>query len=81
MVLRYLLHLTRQSCNEIFPKNSDFDDSGIFLPTFPFRTYLKQCNIPVPPKMVMEATTNFDSSGASGPDYIAVLIPKNYEPD
>lgn len=29
----------------------------------------------------MEATSNLDSSQASGPDHVAVLIPKNFEPE
>ena len=56
----------------------DLDESGIFLSTFSFRTYLKG-NISVPPKM--EAKSNLDSSEESGPDHIAVLTPKNFEPE
>ena len=29
----------------------------------------------------MEAKSNLDSSEASGPDHIAVLIPQNFEPE
>ena len=36
---------------ENFSKNSNLDDSGIFLPVFPFITNLKLHNIFVTPKM------------------------------
>ena len=50
------------------------NDSGIFLPVFPSRTDLKLHNISVTPKMVKKIITNFDSSKASGPDFIPVVV-------
>ena len=38
-------------------------------------------NISVTPKMVKEVITNFDSSKLSGPDFILVLLLKNFEPE
>ena len=38
-------------------------------------------NISVTPKMVKEVITNFDSSKVSGPDFILVLLLKNFEPE
>ena len=64
-----------------FSKNSNLDDSGNSLPVFPYRTNLKQHNISITPKMVIKVITNLDSSKASGPDCIPVLILKNCEPE
>ena len=64
---------------ENFSKNSN--DSGMFLPVFPFRTNLKLHNISVAPKMVKKVTVDFDLSKASGPDCIPVVVLKNYEPE
>ena len=65
---------------KLFAKNfSNLDDSGIPLPIFLFRTNLKLL-IPVTPKMVKKVTKNFDSSRASGPDFIPVVVLKNFEP-
>ena len=63
-----------------FPKNSNLDDSGTSLPVFPSRTYLKLPNISVIPRMVKKFIMNLDSSKASGPDYILVVVLKNCEP-
>ena len=63
-----------------FSKNSNLDDSGIFLPVFPSRTNMKLHNISVTPKMVIKVITNIDSSKASGPDCIPVVVLKNCEP-
>ena len=60
-------------------KNSNLDDSGISLPVFPSRTYLKLHNISVTPMMVKMFITGLDSSKASGPDYIRVVVLKNCE--
>ena len=57
---------------ENFSKNSNLDDSGIFLPVFPSRTNLKLNNISVSPKMVEKVIMNLDLSKASGPDSISV---------
>ena len=53
---------------ENFSKNSDLDDSGIYLPVFPSTTNMKLHNISVTPKMVKKLIMNFDLSKASGPD-------------
>ena len=62
-----------------FSKNSDLDDSGISLPVFPSRTNLKLCNISINPKMVKKVIPKLDSSKASGPDCIPVVVLKNCE--
>ena len=59
-----------------FSKNSNFDDSGIFLPLFPSRTNLKLHNISDNPKIVKKVITNFDSSNMSGLDCIPVVVLK-----
>ena len=64
-----------------FFKNSNLDDSGISLPVFPSRTNLKVHNISITPKMVNKVITNLDSSKASGPDCIPVVVLKNCEPE
>ena len=64
-----------------FSMNSNLDDSGISLPVFPSRTNLKLHSIYITPKMVKKVITNVDSSKASGPDCIPVLVLKNCEPE
>ena len=66
-----------------FSKNSNLDDSGIFLPDLPSRTNLRLHNISVTPKIVKKITiiANLDSSKASRPDCISVVVLKNYEPE
>ena len=64
-----------------FSKNSNLDDLGISLPVFPSTTNLKMHKISVTPKMVKRVKTNLDSSQASDPDCIAVVVPKNCEPE
>ena len=64
-----------------FSKNSNLDDSGIFLPAFSSVTNLKLHNISVTPKMVKKVITNLDSSKVCGPDCIPVVIQKNCEPE
>ena len=59
--------------NKNFSKNSDLEDSGIPLPAFPSRTYLKLHNNSVTPKMVKKVIMNIVSSKASGPDCIPVV--------
>ena len=66
---------------KIFLKNSNLGDSGISLPAFPSRTNLKLHNISVTPKMVKKIIKSLDSSKASGPDYIPVVVVKNCEPE
>ena len=55
-------------------KSSNVDDSGISLPVFPSRTNLKRHNISVTLKMVKKVILNLDSSKASGPDCIPVVV-------
>ena len=62
-----------------FSKNSNLDDSGISLPIFPSRTNLKLHNLSITPKMVEKVTKNLDSSKASGPDCVPVVVLKNCE--
>ena len=64
-----------------FSKNSNLDDSGISLLVFPSRTNLKLHNISKAPKMVKKVITNLDSSKASGPDCLPVVVLKNCEPE
>ena len=64
-----------------FSKNSNLTDSGISLPVYPSRTNLKLHNISITPKMVEKVITNLDSSKASGPDCIPVVVLKNCEPE
>ena len=64
-----------------FSKNSNLDDSGISIPVFPSRTNLKLHNISITPKTVKKVITNLDSSKASGPDCIPVVVLKNCEPE
>ena len=81
--LLYLLYSTDQRCCLLhlinFSKNSNLDDSGIYLPVFPSRTNLKLHNTSITPKMVKNIITNLDSSKASGPDCIPMVVLKNYE--
>ena len=62
---------------ENFSLNSNLDDSGVSLPVFPSRTKMKLHDISVTPKMVKMVITNLDSSKASGPDCIPVVVLKN----
>ena len=64
-----------------FSKNSNLDDSGIFLPVVLSRTNLKLHNISSTPKIVQKVITNLDSSKASGPDCIPVVVLKDCEPE
>ena len=66
---------------ENFSKNFNLDDSVISLPVFPSRTNLKLYNISVTTKMVKKVITNLTFSKASGPDCIAVVVLKNWEPE
>ena len=63
-----------------FSTNSNLHDSGISLPVFLSRTNLK-LHISITPKMVKKVITNLDSSKASGPDCIPVVVLKNCEPE
>ena len=70
-----LLHLIKQNS-----KNSNLDDSSISLPVFPSRTNRK-LHISITPNIVKKVRANLDSWKVSGPDFILVVIPKNYEPE
>ena len=60
-----------------FSKNFNLGDSGISLPVFFSRINLKEHNIFIIPKMVKKVIINLDSSKASGPDCIPVVVLKN----
>ena len=60
-----------------FFNNSNFENSGIPLPDFPSRTNLKLHNIYVIPKMVNKVIMNLNSSRASSPEFIPVMVLKN----
>ena len=62
-----------------FSMNSSLDDSGISLHVFFSRTNLKLHNISKNLKVVRKVITNLDSSKASGPNCIPVVILKNCE--
>ena len=62
-------------------ENSSLDDSGISLPVFPFRTNLKLHYISITRKMVKKVITNLDSSKASGPNCIPMVVLRNCEPE
>ena len=64
-----------------FSKNYNLDDSGISLPVFPSRTNLKLHNISITPKKFKKVIMNLDSSKASGPDCIPMVVLKNCEPE
>ena len=61
-----------------FSKNSNLEVSSIPLPVFPSRTNLKLHNISITSSMVKKVITNLDSSKASVPDCILVVVLKNY---
>ena len=61
---------------ENFSKNSNLDESGIFLPVFHSRTNLKLHNISITPKMVKKVIANL-SSKVSGPYCFPVVVLKN----
>ena len=62
-----------------FSKNSNLDDSGTSYPVFPPRTNLKLHNISVTPKTVKKIIMNLNSSKASGPVGIPVVVLKTCE--
>ena len=51
---------------------------NVSLPVFPSRTNLKLHDISIIPKMVKEVIANLDSSKASGPDCIPVVLADTY---
>ena len=66
---------------EKFSKNSNLDDSGIYLPALPYRTNLKLHHISLTPKMVEKVIINLHLSKASGPDCIPVVVLKKCKPE
>ena len=66
---------------ENFSKNSNLDDSGIYLAVFPSRTNVKLHNISVTPKMVKSVIMSLHLSKASDSDCIPVVVLKNCEPE
>ena len=64
---------------ENLSKNSYLENLGNSLPTLPSRTNLKLHNISVVPKMLKKFIINLDSSKASGPEFIRLVVPKNCE--
>ena len=64
-----------------FSNNSNLDDSGISLPVFRSRTNLKLHNISITPKMIKKVLMNLDSSEASCPDCISLVVLLNCEPE
>ena len=81
--LLYLLYSTKQNCLlKYFAKTflRTLDDSGISLLVFSSKTNLKLHNISITPKIVKKVIVNLDSSKASGPDCIPVVVLKNCEP-
>ena len=63
---------------ENFSKNSNLDDSGIYLPVFSSSTNMK-LHKSVTFKMVKKVIMNLDLSKASSPDCVAVWVLKNCE--
>ena len=76
----YIQHKIKQLFTENVSKNSNFDDSGIFLPALPSRSNLRMY-IPEAPTLVKKVITNLDASKASCPDCIPVVVLQNYEPE
>ena len=64
-----------------FSVNSNLDDSGISLPTFPSRDSLKLHNIHVTPKMVAKVITSLDLSKTFVSVCIPVLVLMKREPE
>ena len=64
-----------------FSKNFNLNDSGISLHIVLSRTNLKLHKISIIPKMLKYVITDLDSSRASGPDCIPVVLLKNCKPE
>ena len=60
--------------SKYFSVNLNLDDSGISLPTFPSRDYLKLHNIHVTPKLVAKVITSLYLTKTSVPVCIPVLV-------
>ena len=66
---------------KLFAKNFSKNSNLMTLPICPSRTALKLHVISVTRKIVKKVITNLDSSKATGPDCIPVVVLKNCEPD
>ena len=66
---------------EDFYKNSNLDDSNISLPVCPYKTNLKLHNFSLILKVFMKVIKNLDSSKASGPDCVLVVVLRNCKPE
>ena len=75
-----LLHLRKRNCL-LKTFLATLDDPDISLPVFPSRTNLKPQNISVTPKLVKKVTMKLDSSRASSPNCIPVVVQKSCEPE
>ena len=74
-----LLHLIKQNyLLKAFLRTHIFDNSGMSLPVFLAGTILKFQHISVTPKIVEKVITNLDSSKASHPDCILVVVLNNW---
>ena len=76
-----LLHLTKQSHLLKTFLRTLILATPTFLPVFLSRTNLKLDNISITTKMVQKGITNFDSSKASCPDCIPVVVLKDCDPE
>ena len=59
----------------------NLDDSGISVGVFPSKTNLKRYSVSLTPKMIKQVIGNLDSSKASGPDRVIVVMLKYCEPE
>ena len=76
-----LLHLIRQNCLlKSFPRTLILMIRVSFY-LFSFLELIRNHKISISPKMVKKAITNLDSSKASGPDCIPVVVVKSCEPE
>ena len=77
-----ILHLNKvKLIPKNFSKNSNLDDSDIYLPAFPSLTDLKLNNIPVTSELVKKFTFTLDSIKASVTDHIPVVVLKKCKPE
>ena len=85
--LLYILYSTDQRCCLLYLIKPNYllktflTTLTLMTQVFHSRTNLKLHNISVTPKMVKKVITNFDSSKASCPDCIPVVLLKNCEPE
>ena len=77
----YLLHLIKQNYLLKSFLRTLILMTWVSLPAIPSRTNLKLHIISLTFKMVEKVITNHDSSKASGPDCIPVVVLKNCEPE